>query len=113
MTGPEADIEALYPVGEDGVLCYEIGPERRVECRSDTHVIQLTRELSRGMAGSDVSALQTRLVRLGLLNGVDGSFGGVTEAAVVSFQQSEGLPATGVADRDTLAALGFDVGAIP
>ncbi len=113
VTGPQADIEALYPVGEDGILCYEIGPERRVECRSDTHVIQITRELARGMGGSDVAALQTRLVRLGHLSGVDGSFGSVTEAAVRAFQQTQGLPATGVADRATLSALGFDVGAIP
>ncbi len=113
VTGPQADIEALYPVGEDGILCYEIGPERRVECRADTHVIQITRELARGMSGSDVSALQTRLVRLGLLGGVDGVFGSVTQGAVAAFQRSEGLPDSGVADKATLDALGFDVSAIP
>lgn len=113
VTGPQADIEALYPVGEDGILCYEIGEDRRIECRSDTHVIQIERELSIGMGGSDVSALQTRLVRLGFLGGVDGQFGSVTQSAVAAYQRSVGLPDTGVADRTTLESLGFDVSAIP
>lgn len=113
VTGPVADIDALYPIGEDGILCYEIGEDRRIECRSDFHVIQIVRELSAGMFGDDVAALQTRLVRLGWLSGgVDGSFGPMTMAAVTDFQESAGLQATGVADRDTLAALGFDVGAL-
>jgi hypothetical protein len=113
VTGPIADIAALYPIGQDGVLCYEVGDDRRIECRLDTHVIQLTRVLSEGMSGSDVSALQVRLQRFGLLPSADGVFGSVTADAVRSFQTSKGLPATGVADRATLAALGFDVAAVP
>jgi peptidoglycan hydrolase-like protein with peptidoglycan-binding domain len=65
------------------------------------------------MSGSDVSALQVRLQRFGLLSGVDGQFGSVTAEAVQAFQNGNGLPATGVADRTTLAALGFDVSAVP
>ncbi|MDJ0771003.1 MAG: peptidoglycan-binding protein [Ilumatobacter sp.] len=112
-TGPVADIEALYPIGEDGVLCYEIGAERRFECRLDTHVLQLERTLRNGDSGPDVSALQIRLIRLGLL-GVDatGFFGSVTETAVRSFQSSSALPVTGVADVATLDALGFDTSGI-
>ena len=30
VTGPLADLEALYPIGADGVLCYEIGEEPSV-----------------------------------------------------------------------------------
>jgi hypothetical protein len=113
VTGPIADIEALYPIGEDGVLCYEIGDDREVECRYDTHVIQLTRELVSGQSGQDVSALQTRLIRLGLLGGAaTGYFGSQTEQAVVAFQQSQGLPVNGRADIATLDALGFDTSAI-
>jgi len=113
VTGPIADIEALYPIGEDGVLCYEIGEERQVECRSDTHVIQLTRVLRAGDSGDDVGALQTRLVRLGLLAvSANGNFGPSTESAVESFQASNGLPVTGVADVATLDALGFDTSAV-
>jgi hypothetical protein len=113
VTGPIADIAALYPIGEDGVLCYEIGDDHHIECRFDTHVIQLTRALSEGMSGNDVSALQVRLQRFGLLSTVDGQFGSVTADAVRTFRSNNGLPATGVADRATLAALGFDVSAVP
>jgi hypothetical protein len=113
VTGPIADIAALYPIGQDGVLCYEIGDDHHLECRMDTHVIELARALSEGMTGDDVSALQARLQRFGLLATVDGDFGPLTTAAVSAFQSSNTLPATGVADRATLAALGFDVSAIP
>lgn len=114
VTGPVADIEALYPIGEDGVLCYEIGEERRVECRFDTHVIQIERVLRPGDSGDDVRALQTRLARLELLTvGANGNFGPSTEAAVRAFQVAESLPVTGVADAATLEALGFDVSAVP
>lgn len=113
VTGPEADIEALYPVGDDGVLCYELGEERRIECRTDTHVIRIERELASGMSGDDVAALQTRLVRLGwLVDGADGVFGPATRDAVTTFDVSVGLPTDGVADLDTLDALGFDVSGI-
>jgi hypothetical protein len=113
-TGPVADIEALYPIGEDGVLCYEIGDEREVECRSDTHVIQLTRTLELGHSGQDVSALQTRLIRLDQLDAAaNGYFGAETEQAVRSFQSTDGLSVTGRADIATLDALGFDTSAIP
>ena len=110
VTGPIAEIESLYTIGEDGVLCYEIGTERRIECRFETHVIQLTRELRLGDTGSDVSALQTRLIRLELLaGGATGEFLDGTEAALRAFQTAEGLPVTGIADVDTLDRLGFDV----
>ena len=113
VTGPIADIEALYPIGEDGVLCYEVGEERRIECRSDTHVIKIDRELRYGDNGDDVEALQTRLIRLDLLTvGANGNFGPSTEAAVESFQSANGIAVTGVADIVTLDALGFDTSAI-
>lgn len=113
VTGPVADIEALYPVGDDGVLCYEIGEQRVFECRLDTHVLQLTRELGPGMSGNDVAALQTRLNRLGLLGAPpSGSYGSQTTSAVRGFQASVSLPATGTADVATLSALGFDTGGI-
>jgi hypothetical protein len=112
-TGPTADIEGLYPIGQDGILCYELGDERRFECRYDTHVLQLTRELGPEMTGDDVGALQIRLQRLGYLVGeVDEIYGESTGAAVSAFQIAEGLPDTGVADATTLDALGFDTSAL-
>lgn len=112
-TGPIAEIEVLYPIGEEGVLCYEIGDERRIECRSDTHVIVLTRILRPGDVGDDVRALQTRLIRLEIVaDAANGNFGAATESAVRSFQTSHGIAPTGAADVATLEALGFDVSAI-
>lgn len=113
VTGPVADIEALYPIGEDGILCYELGEARRIECRYDTHVIQLTRELRFGDSGDDVRALQTRLGRLGFLaEPTSWNFGPATEAAVRAFQAAAGLAVTGRADVATLDRLGFDVSGI-
>ena len=113
QTGPVADIEALYPVGVDGLLCYEIGEQRRFECRTDFHVLQLTRELGPGMVGSDVGALQTRLQRLTVFDGaVDNVYGTSTADAVREFQRRNGLVVSGTADVDTLDAMGFDVSAI-
>jgi hypothetical protein len=112
-TGPVADIEALYPIGEDGVLCYEVGSDRRFECRYDTHVLQLTRILSIGATGRDVSAVQIRLQRLGyVVPGIDGVFGQLTADAVRGFQADHGLPRSGTADVATLDALGFDTSAV-
>ena len=114
VTGPRAQIEDLYTIGQDGVLCYEIGTNRRFECRFDSHVLRLERVLSTGMSGSDVTALQIRLQRLDLFAaGVTGTFGPETGAAVRAFQASADLPQTGVADAATLDALGFDTSAIP
>lgn len=113
VTGPISDLERLYPIGEDGVLCYEIGEDRRFECRYDTHVVQLTRELRLDDEGTDVGALQTRLIRLEFLAGTANvTFDPATESALRSFQAAQGLPATGVADVETLASLGFDTSAV-
>lgn len=57
-------------------------------------------ELGRGDKGAYVEELQ-RLLRIT----VDGSFGPITENTVKSFQQKNGLPANGVCDAATWAAL--------
>ncbi|KUG02643.1 protein erfk/srfk precursor [hydrocarbon metagenome] len=54
------------------------------------------------MQGPDVLALQEELKRIGLYPGeVDGSFGKVTQAAVIQFQLSISQPADGVVGPDT------------
>lgn len=56
-------------------------------------------------------AVQYALGRLGYLKGkADGSFGGMTQAAVEDFQQAQGLPVTGKVNNTTLAALDKAVG---
>jgi len=62
--------------------------------------------LKQGSSGPDVKDLQQKLRDFGFdPNGVDGNFGAGTKAAVIAFQQRNGLPADGDAGAATLAAL--------
>lgn len=71
------------------------------------------RDLVKGDKGEDVSELQELLVGLGYnlgaygtaKNGVDGSFGAKTLAAVKAFQTSKGLTADGKVGAETVKAL--------
>ncbi|WP_366923391.1 L,D-transpeptidase family protein [Metallumcola ferriviriculae] len=64
------------------------------------------RDLKRGMRGGDVADLQRRLTLLVIAVGpVDGIFGPKTEQAVIHFQLSRRLPATGIANAATIKAL--------
>lgn len=59
-----------------------------------------------GSKGDDVKMLQTRLLSRGFDPGpVDGTFGVLTDGAVRSFQQANGLLVDGVVGPDTLRAL--------
>jgi putative chitinase len=66
-------------------------------------------ELRSGSSGPDVVELQDRLKALGFDAGAsDGQFGAHTASAVAAFQTSRNLlPANGVVDADTAAALGL------
>lgn len=59
--------------------------------------------LSRGMKNERVRAVQQLLRDYGI--DADGSFGPATENAVECFQEENGLPATGVVDRETMKRL--------
>ena len=62
----------------------------------------------RGSAGSVVSEIQQKLKDWGYYSAdVDGVYGSRTEAAVLLFQQKNGLAADGKAGTETLAALGI------
>ncbi|MDW3213033.1 MAG: peptidoglycan-binding protein [Ilumatobacteraceae bacterium] len=65
--------------------------------------------LSRGSRGDAVKSVQQALVGQGLevTGGVDGIFGPGTESALKSFQQQQGLSASGVVDDATALALGL------
>ena len=64
--------------------------------------------LREGSSGPEVAKLQERLRELGFNPGrIDGDFGPATRAAVIAFQQSEGLVADGIAGPRTQAALGL------
>lgn len=63
--------------------------------------------LKKGSSGSDVKALQQKLIELGYLSGkADGKFGAKTYAALVAFQKANKLKADGVAGEKTKAKLG-------
>lgn len=60
------------------------------------------------LTGPDILAVQQRLLELGFdPYGLDGVFGPMTQAAVIAFQRSRGLPDNGVVDDATFRALGF------
>ena len=61
--------------------------------------------LKSGATGTEVRAMQTRLVELGYLKNADGVFGIATYNAVVAFQKKNGLTADGVAGVMTLNRL--------
>ena len=62
--------------------------------------------LKEGSKGSDVKALQTKLIELGYLSGkADGVYGSKTAAAVKAFQRASKLTADGVAGEKTLSKL--------
>lgn len=62
--------------------------------------------LERGEEGPEVAALQQRLSELGFyIPDVDGSYGSITEQAVLAFQKGAGLSRDGVAGPVTRAAL--------
>jgi peptidoglycan hydrolase-like protein with peptidoglycan-binding domain len=62
--------------------------------------------LQLGSTGADVTVLQQRLNTLGFnVGAADGSFGAGTKAAVIAFQNKKGLPADGIVNAATWAAL--------
>lgn len=64
------------------------------------------RTLELGRQGRDVRALQQALSDLGYdPNGIDGQFGPGTKAAVLAFQEAEGLTADGIVGTGTADAL--------
>ena len=63
------------------------------------------RVLRRGDRGTDVAALQRLLAASGADLAIDGMFGPLTQTALRAFQARRGLPATGIADAATMAAL--------
>jgi putative peptidoglycan binding protein len=76
----------------------------------ETAALQVTlpegQTLSRGDRGSEVEDLQKALAELGFSPGQpDGIFGANTEAAVIDFQQSNGLTPDGVVGTDTVRLL--------
>ena len=67
-----------------------------------------SRQLTKGMTGNDVKAMQEMLMRLGYAlpkYGADGDFGSETERAVIAFQKKQGLTADGKYGEETHKAV--------
>ena len=65
--------------------------------------------LKTGSRGAEVKEVQRRLKNWGYYSGsVDGVFGAGTRAAVIRFQQKNGLKADGVVGKATYQALGIN-----
>jgi peptidoglycan hydrolase-like protein with peptidoglycan-binding domain len=69
--------------------------------------VNLSRTLSYGVTGTDVSALQQFLINQGLLATglITGYFGGATMKAVETFQYDHDIPATGAVGTETIQAI--------
>lgn len=66
--------------------------------------------LKQGSSGSEVKALQNKLIEKGYLNDkADGIYGSKTKAAVVKFQKDNGLTADGIVGEKTAKALGIKI----
>jgi hypothetical protein len=85
----------------DGVA----GPRTRRKLGSWARYELGNRLLRRGRRGWDVAELQFLLRGSGIFVSIDGSFGPVTQAAVVGTQKGTGLKADGVAGPQTVAVL--------
>lgn len=67
-----------------------------------------------GSRGTEVEEIQRVLKEWGLFKGeITGYFGTATENALKSYQRSNGLAATGVADEATLKKMGISIGTLP
>ena len=77
-----------------------------VSTSTSTTVATLKRTLRKGMSGDDVKTVQSRLKALGYYTGtVDGKYGTGTIAAVMAFQQKNGLTADGLTGSKTYATM--------
>jgi putative chitinase len=75
--------------------------------------VDLIVSLHEGDKGPSVTTLQNQLKGRGFPPGaIDGAFGPGTEAAVLAFQRSEGLPPTGVVNAQTAAKLSGNATAV-
>ena len=102
-TSAEATASPLLPVAEQPVKQLAEQPQLIAQ-------VGLTRRsLSPGDEGADVRALQRYLSRNGLYSFIiDGIYGSDTANSVATYQRIRDLPATGVADEETLRDMEFE-----
>lgn len=101
-------LQAKYGLAQTGIWDSAIRSAMNIcfntDLQQSTAVQTLSRDLSIGMSGSDVTLLQQLLVNKGFLASkyITGYFGKFTQDAVTQFQQSNNIqPANGYADATT------------
>jgi len=83
-----------------------VAPSLATAAASTTGCPALSRTLSLGSKGNDVTALQQYLIRIGVLNSApSGYFGKLTQKAVMQWQSASNISATGSVGPKTRAAL--------
>jgi hypothetical protein len=93
-----------YDPGYAGGVNVAVGNNSIITGAGVPHFIQQV--LGLGNSGSDVAALQQRLLDMSYwLPGIDGSFGASTQQAVWAFQKANGLPRDGKIGPEDLPAL--------
>ena len=102
------DDEKLYQNGRTGEISFTLHLSGTVAPEASSHLTTL-RERDQGEA---ISALQERLIVLGYLSESSGVYDERTAAALKAFQESNGLPADGIAGPNTQQAL-YAADAIP
>ncbi len=105
-------LPGLTLVGLLGVIAPASAAVESTAPAANTRPVQLAQYgdfLQEGDASAAVEELQRALHRHGLyeLADVDGQYGPLTVNAVKKYQANRGLPVTGVADSETLTALGI------
>ncbi len=81
------------------------------EIEEETEEVEETEQtsFSKGDYHDEIAKFQMRLIELSYYDGIaDGSFGSMTEKALMNFQGANGLTQTGIADELTLEALYAD-----
>lgn len=86
-----------------GDAVFEVGA---VPVRVVVGAVPFYRDLRSGSQGTDVQQLQQALIAMGYLSGpADGDFGAATEAALKSWQQTIGIPQSGLVRLGELIAV--------
>lgn len=107
FTPTKAGIYTVKVYGKDALSTkpYDSMKQFSVTVNSDPLYIS-TLPLNAGMTSNDVVALQNALIKLGYsLSSATGYFGSQTTSAVIAFQTSSGIPATGTVGSWTYGAL--------
>ena len=96
-SGETAEDEYFAAVSDDEQPAYQ---------EAEAVEAEAAQSFASGDSGEAVIAIQSRLIKLGYLEGdADGSFGAITENAVKLFQSANKLTETGVVDQTTYDAL--------